>query len=298
MRRTAMLGASLLACCAAAFPALAQSSLDELERRFETLPDPAGLPREPGYLGLVADDALPGGGIRVTAVYEASPAAAAGIQPGDLIVSIGGVGIRNLDEMGRVLSSFSAGVTTDVELRRGVRKSTTRVTLGRKPGSAAAPRAIDARPSLGVQVVPLTAEARARYGLVVATGALVMSVQPGSAADEAGLLPGAAIVALDGRRIDDPAELAFNVASMRVGQEVEVAYYVGDVMYRKQARLTAPLDDAAVADRREAAKPAAGSASEELAQLKRDAADLQSQLESLNRRISELEARIPAEEKK
>lgn len=90
MRRTVVILASLLASAVSPLPAAAQSSLDELERRLETLPGPSAKPREPGYLGLVADDALPGGGIRVTAVYDGSPAAATGIQPGDLILAIGG----------------------------------------------------------------------------------------------------------------------------------------------------------------------------------------------------------------
>ena len=86
MRRTLILGASLLACLLMGGPGRCQSSLDKLEQRLDKLPDPAAISREPGYLGLVADDSLPGGGVRVTGVYPGSPAAAAGIEPGDLVV--------------------------------------------------------------------------------------------------------------------------------------------------------------------------------------------------------------------
>jgi predicted metalloprotease with PDZ domain len=153
-------------------------------------------------------------------------------------------------------------------------------------------------------VVPLTAEARTRFGLTVASGALVDSVRPGSPAAEAGVLPGAAIVALDGRRIDAPNELAVNVAALRVGQEVEVAYYVGDTMYRKRTMLTAAAADPLAPERRDTAKPPAPGApapgalapSEELSELKRELTLLQSQAEALQRRIAALEVRL-AEEK-
>lgn len=299
MRRTLILGASLLACLLMGAIGRGQSSLDELERRLDKLPDPAALPREPGYLGLVADDKLPGGGVRVTGVYPGSPAATAGIEPGDLILALGGVEVRSLDEMGKVLAAYNAGSMFDIELRRGVRKTKARVTLGRRPDSSPAPRVAEARPSLGVKVVPLTEEARTRYGLAVATGALVASVDADSPASAAGLMQGAAIVAIDGRRVDTPDQLAASVAALRVGQEVEVAYYVGDLLYRKPARLAAMVDVAAAApEPRAAARPPAASAVEELAELRRTAAGLQSQLDELQRRINTLEARISAEEKK
>jgi S1-C subfamily serine protease len=303
MSRTAIFGLSLplLACCTLYLPARAQSSLDELERRLEDLPEPAAAPRAPGYLGLTADDSLPGGGVRVTGVHDGSPAATAGIQRGDEILTIGGVEVRNLDQLGRALDGLQAGAILDVQLRRGTRATATRVTLGRRPG--ASPASVpEARPSLGVKVVPLTADARARYGLAVATGALVASVEDGSPAAIAGVMPGSAIVAIDGRRIDDPNELAFSVASMRVGQETELAYYVGDVLYRKTARLAAATPAPAeppLPDRREAAKPAAsGALAEELAELRRAASEMQAHLVELERRIAGLEARISAEEKK
>jgi S1-C subfamily serine protease len=311
MKRTVSLATALLA--GAAFlslitnsPAAAQSSLDELERRLEDLPEAAARPREPGYLGLVADDTLLAGTVRVTAVYADGPAAAAGIEPGDVIHVIGGAEIRTLDDLGRVLAAYEAGKTIDMELRRAGRRVAARVTLGRRP-AAGASSPVEARPALGVIVDPVTPETRARYGLTVATGALVRSVQAGSPAAEAGLLPGAAIVALDGRRIDRPDELAAVVATMRVGQEAELTYYIGDALYRKRVRLSVagggpaapdplPVDPLPVDPLpREAAKPAAPAPglAEDVAELKRQAALLQSQLAELQRRISALETRLP-----
>ena len=55
--------------------------------------------REPGYLGLVGDDRRDrGAGVRVVRVVEGSPAAAAGIEVGDLITAIDGhpVGLATL----------------------------------------------------------------------------------------------------------------------------------------------------------------------------------------------------------
>jgi S1-C subfamily serine protease len=93
------------------------------------------------------------------------------------------------------------------------------------------------RPSLGITVVPLSEEARARYGLTVRRGALITNVRPGSPADTAGLPIGGVVVALDGKRIDTAEELVSAIRVGRVGQEIELTYYEGADLARKTVRL-------------------------------------------------------------
>ncbi|MCO6459574.1 MAG: PDZ domain-containing protein, partial [Pirellulaceae bacterium] len=94
-----------------------------------------------------------------------------------------------------------------------------------------------ARPSLGVTVVEVSDAARQRYGLNVARGALITSIRAGSPADRAGLPLGAVIVAVDGRRVDSPAELAELVGQFDPASSVEVAYYQADRLVRKRVDL-------------------------------------------------------------
>ena len=57
-------------------------------------------------------------GIRVRAVEPASPAAAAGVQDGDLIVSFGGVAIAGVDDLHRLLDEASIGRPTPLGVLR------------------------------------------------------------------------------------------------------------------------------------------------------------------------------------
>ncbi|WP_133479953.1 DegQ family serine endoprotease [Cognatilysobacter segetis] len=63
------------------------------------------------------------------------------------------------------------------------------------------------RGQLGVQVQPVSAEAAATFGLPSTSGALVADVMPGSAAARAGLQRGDVIRAVNGRPVNDSADL-------------------------------------------------------------------------------------------
>jgi membrane-associated protease RseP (regulator of RpoE activity) len=108
------------------------------------------------------------------------------------------------------------------------------------PGSSTGGSATGGGASLGISVLPLTEEARVTYNLPVRRGALVMNVKPGSPADQAGIPIGGAIVAIDGRRVDSDNELVAAIRGARPGQEVELTYYQGDRLARKNVRLAPP----------------------------------------------------------
>lgn len=110
----------------------------------------------------------------------------------------------------------SAGTPTDPGAARG-------------PGSAA----------LGITVVTLTDEARMTYGIPVARGALITGVRPGSPADQAGLPLGGVIVGIDGRRVDSSDDLVAAIRAARPGQAVELMYFEGNRLTRKEIRLAA-----------------------------------------------------------
>jgi S1-C subfamily serine protease len=59
-------------------------------------------------------------GIRVAAVEPASPAAVAGLRPGDLVVSFGGVAISGVDELHRLLDESRIGVPSQMTVLRAM----------------------------------------------------------------------------------------------------------------------------------------------------------------------------------
>jgi uncharacterized protein YndB with AHSA1/START domain len=72
-------------------------------------------------------------GIYVTGTAEGSGAEAAGLNHGDVIVSLGGVPTLDFQELGDALRSQSAGDIVDVGLVRGQERETIGIELGHRP---------------------------------------------------------------------------------------------------------------------------------------------------------------------
>jgi Do/DeqQ family serine protease len=85
---------------------------------------------------------------------------------------------------------------------------------------------------LGVTITDVTPDVQATLDVSVETGALVTSVMPDSAADQAGIQISDVIVQIDGRSVGGSRELRNIVGLMRRDQQVEL------VLYREGERLT------------------------------------------------------------
>ncbi|SDO93624.1 serine protease DegQ [Lutimaribacter pacificus] len=80
------------------------------------------------------------------------------------------------------------------------------------------------RGRLGVMIQDLTPDLAVALGVEAETGAIVSSVEPGTPADDAGLIAGDVIVAVDGEGVDGSADLRQRIGLRRPGDEVEIAY--------------------------------------------------------------------------
>jgi putative serine protease PepD len=77
------------------------------------------------------------GGVRVAGVREGSPAAAAGVRPGDTLRRIDGSRVRSVDDLSRVLAGLRPGALVPVEITRGKERSARGVRLADRPGGTA-----------------------------------------------------------------------------------------------------------------------------------------------------------------
>jgi serine protease Do len=75
---------------------------------------------------------------------------------------------------------------------------------------------------LGVQIQPLDEALASALGLEGTSGALIAAVEPGSPAEEAGLVPGTVITAVNGEAVETPRDLAFAVAELARGSETAI----------------------------------------------------------------------------
>jgi S1-C subfamily serine protease len=77
-----------------------------------------------------------------------------------------------------------------------------------------------ARPWIGISSMKVTPRLARYYGLPGREGALVAGVEPYSPADDAGLRRGDIIEEIDGKRIEDPSQIAAQVKSKKMNDRV------------------------------------------------------------------------------
>jgi hypothetical protein len=85
------------------------------------------------YLGTVPDFAPSPEGVRLSGVKEGSPAAAAGLQKGDVIVGWNGRSILNLQDYAAALRAQRPGDRVELDILRGGERQTAAAVLGQRP---------------------------------------------------------------------------------------------------------------------------------------------------------------------
>ncbi len=148
-------------------------------------------------------------GALVAEPQSGSPAANAGIAPGDLIIAINGTPARDVREVARIISDLRPGsVATIVVVRSGGEK-TLDITVGSLPDQREPPGSPDLPRQKGSAV--------SRVGFSVAPasggGVVVTNVDPDGPAATQGLASGDVILQADGRKIAGAGDLRASIES-------------------------------------------------------------------------------------
>ncbi len=148
-------------------------------------------------------------GALVAQVTPDSPAAAAGFEQGDVILSYNGEAIDALRDLTTKVANTHPGDEAQVMVWRDGDKVTLDVEIGQTPGGekvvAALEQPDDNTPKLGVALAKLTDDDRASLDLARdLQGAVVTEVMPGSPAAEKGLQRGDVIVEADRKKVTEP----------------------------------------------------------------------------------------------
>ncbi len=156
-------------------------------------------------------------GALVAEVGKNSPAAKAGIEPGDIIIEYDGQRIEKSSDLPPLVGMTPVGKQVKVVvLRKGKRKTLT-VKIAAKSGTAEAAASAEqpaAASDFGAVVEPLSEKEKA--ALHLRYGVKVVQVTGGPAA-KAGLQPGDIIVSIAFRPIHSPAELEKLIGKLRKG---------------------------------------------------------------------------------
>ena len=149
-------------------------------------------------------------GALVAQVQPDSPAAAAGVEQGDVILSYNGQAIEELRDLTKMVADTDPGSSAEVMVWRDGQEMSLNVEIGQLPGddqvvAAAEPSADHDTPKLGVSLAELTPDARQSMDLPDdVQGAVVTDVQPGSPAAQKGLQRGDVIVEADHKKVTEP----------------------------------------------------------------------------------------------
>ncbi len=173
-----------------------------------------------GYLGVWTEDLVtvvgesrpgePAAGVRVLKVAPGSPAADAGLQPGDFITAYDGRPAGTNRQLQFRIAESAPGRPVTLELAREGRKlevTVTPVDAEAEPGAAVP--AATAGAWLGLEVAALDGDdprverLKDLLGVTAATGVIVVAVEDDGPGALAGVSPGDVLVAVDGRRIGD-----------------------------------------------------------------------------------------------
>ena len=162
-------------------------------------------------------------GALVASVVPDGPAARAGIQQGDVILSFEGTRIEDSRDLTQRVGATAIGRTSRVEILRNGQRRTLNLRLAERPSEQvlaanntppeATPPATPGAPgvaqgSLGLSVRPMTQADRTRYQLEGnQNGLVVTAVEPTSDAAQKGVQPGDVILQAGGRAVSTTAEL-------------------------------------------------------------------------------------------
>lgn len=136
-------------------------------------------------------------GALVASVVPKSPAAKAGLKPGDVIVGIDGADVSQLKELTRRVADVKPNEVVVLTIWRNGERKTLDVSVGESPTDVAEARRgePESKPRLGLTLGELTPESRRQFRVDDdVEGALVTSVTPGGPAAARGLRPGDVIV--------------------------------------------------------------------------------------------------------
>jgi serine protease Do len=184
-------------------------------------------------------------GVIVGNVFKGAPAAKAGLQPGDIIVSLNGKPVKE----GRMLQTVVAGLplkkAVPIKVVRDGKIKTLEVTVEEQPEDFGTRQVQPARPpqrtkdtvklgKIGVEVVDLNSDLAEELGYSKqAKGAVVVRVEPDSAAAEAGLRKGMLIVRVDKKAVDSAAAVRAHLkrAALEKGALLQVRTPQGGTDY-------------------------------------------------------------------
>jgi serine protease Do len=144
-------------------------------------------------------------GVLVESVEDDSPAEEGGLQVGDVIIEVDGQKVKDAQQFRFLIADAGPGTEVRMKVNRDGDNKSLKFKLGDRSEflniAASSDENKSAKKWLGLDVTTLTSRDAERMGIEFEPSVIIDSVEPGSAADEAGLFQGDLILEIDHQRI-------------------------------------------------------------------------------------------------
>ena len=183
-------------------------------------------------------------GALIASVSPNSPASAAGLKVGDVILSFDGKSVNTMRRLPRIVAETQIDKPVQVELWRDGKTISVGVVVGRLDEgevevASARPNAddpvVEDVPSLGLTVSSLTPELRQQFELEEAVnGVMVVRVDGGGGAAEKGIQPGDLIVEVGQEQVSSPSDVINKVGKEKAQNKATVLLLLdrqGDLLF-------------------------------------------------------------------
>jgi C-terminal processing protease CtpA/Prc len=205
-------------------------------------------------------------GVILGKIVPDSPAAKAGLKENDVVTEINGQRVEGATQFRRMIHEIPAGRTVQLTVWRDGRSQTISATLGKSEERRHAMRMVTpepgtfafrmpqmpeipsmewngtlmgGQPRLGIDAEDLSGQLGAFFGAPDGEGILVRDVNPGSAAEKAGVKAGDVITSLNGERIRTVGELREKLSAKRDDKDRTIK--LGVLRNKSEVSLTVEL---------------------------------------------------------
>jgi len=148
-------------------------------------------------------------GVLVAKVFEGDPADKAGIEANDIIIAVDGKPVNTSRELTGTIAEIPVGKKTPIKILRDGKEKTIKVEIAKRDDSERlALQQPESSGELGIRIAEMTPEMAKRYGhSETEKGVLVVGVQPGSKAAEAGIRQGDLVKEVNRKPVTAASEL-------------------------------------------------------------------------------------------
>ncbi|MFA6449451.1 MAG: DegQ family serine endoprotease [bacterium] len=197
---------------------------------FEKLIDTGHVSR--GYLGIMFEDIneklarqydlKSQDGVLVTNVLEDTPAEKAGIKVEDIITKLNDIKLKDGKQLQREVAKFNAGAKVNLTVLRDGREKSISLKLAERPDQvgASAEQPSESKRNLGATLKTLTPDIAKQLEAKASSGAVVMGVEPGTAAEDADLQQGDIIIKADRKPVASVGDFNSIINKAKAGAEV------------------------------------------------------------------------------